>query len=274
MLLTNGGVELEILPQCSGGITKFQVHGIDIFRPCDSKNPHPLALSNFPLVPFSGRIANGHFIAGGSNIILPATLDVDPQHAIHGHGWQNPWRIVDQSEGSVHLRYDHTADAWPWPYRSEQIFTITPSGYVHELSVQNLGMTPMPAGLGLHPYFPRTGAVIETNFSGKWALGPDRIPQQLNPIVDEIDWFGGELIDHGFERDDTGAILLRWPTHLLTMTPHADLQHTVIYVPIGEDYFCVEPVSHVANAINEGGMRWLSPDETWTTSTQFSVSLT
>jgi aldose 1-epimerase len=273
MLLTNGGIELEILPQLAGGVIKFRAQGIDIFRPWDGEHHSPLALSNFALVPFSGRIANGHFVANGENINLPATVNVDPQNAIHGHGWQMPWQVVDQSEGSLHLRYEHSADSWPWPYRSEQIFTVTPSGYIHELSVQNLGSTPMPAGLGLHPYFPRQGASIETKFSGKWHVGPDQIPDRLETISGDVDWFGGPLIDHGFERDDNGPILLRWPTHLLTITPQDDLPHTVIYVPSGEDYFCVEPVSHVANAINTGGMRWLSPSEAWTTSADFSVSL-
>ncbi len=272
MLLKRDGIELEIAPLRGGGIVKFQVNAVDIFRPWDRENLSPLALSNFPLVPFSGRIENGRFQIGGREINLPITADVDPQHAIHGHGWQVPWHIMAKGTESLHLRYEHTADAWPWAYRSDQVFTLTPSGYTHEISIENLGATPMPAGLGLHPYFPRKGAGVETKFTGKWKLGPDRIPQELEPITGNVDWFGGPQIDHGFERDGGGAILLSWPTHLLTITPNDDLPHTVIYVPSCEDYFCVEPVSHTANAINHGGMRWLSPNEKWTTCVDFSVS--
>ena len=48
---------------------------------------------------------------------------------------------------------------------------------------------------------------------------------------------------------------------------HADLLgQTVVYVPQVGDYFCVEPVSHMTDALNRleenAGMRRLEPGET------------
>jgi aldose 1-epimerase len=277
MLIANGNTELEILPERGGGIARFCVDGVDIFRPLTGADTSPLALSNFPLVPFSGRIASGSFGAGDIAVTLPATTWVDPLHAIHGDGWLAAWDVAENTDTEIRLHYDHTANAWPWTYRSEQHFQLTATGYRHGISVQNLSDSAMPAGLGLHPYFPRAGASIDTVFSARWAVGPDRLATHLEPIAADHVWFGDTLIDHGFDRSNAGAISVSWPSHVLTITPNADLPHTVIYIPPGEDFFCVEPVSHVANAINmpdcSHNMRWLAPQEKWETSVEFAVEM-
>ena len=271
MKLTLNNITLEILPERGGGIARFAFDELEIFRPLVANDTSPLGLSCFALVPFSGRIAHGAFLADEQFITLPINFSDEPLHAIHGHGWQAAWHITAHDASRATMRFDHDADEWPWAYRAEQRIHLHESGYSHELSVQNLGDTPMPTGLGLHPYFPRAGASIDTSFSARWAIGKTRLPTRLEPVVGEIDWFGGALIDTCFERQ-SAAIGLSWPTYMLSITPNADLNHTVIYIPPGEDYFCVEPVSHVANAINHGGMRWLAPRETWTTAVNFSVT--
>ncbi len=277
MRIGNGHIELEILPERGGGIAQFCVNGTDIFRPLAGAGSSPLVLSNFPLVPFSGRIASGEFAAGNVAVVLPATPSVDPEHAIHGDGWMAAWDVIEHNVAEIRLRYDHPAGAWPWEYRSEQHFQLTATGYRHSISVQNLSDTPMPAGLGLHPYFPRTDASIDTRFTTRWAVGANRLATHTEPVAPTHIWFDDTLIDHGFDRSDTGAISISWPSHILTMTPNADLPHTVIYIPPGEDFFCVEPVSHLANAINmprcPHPMRWLATQEKWETSVEFAVEM-
>lgn len=271
MKLLRDHIILELLPERGGGIARFAFDELEIFRPLVANDASPLGLSCFPLVPFSGRIARGIFCAGEQVLGLPINFKDEPLHAIHGHGWQAPWQITAHEASSATMRFDYDAGDWPWAYRAEQGIHLHESGYRHELSVQNLGDAPMPTGLGLHPYFPRAGASIATRFSARWAIDEARLPSQLEPIVGEIDWFGGSLIDAGFERQ-SGPIKLSWPTHTLSITPNADLNHTVIYIPPGENFFCIEPVSHVANAVNHGGMRWLAPREVWNTSVDFSVT--
>jgi aldose 1-epimerase len=277
MLITHGDIELEILPERGGGVARFTAFGFDIFRPAVVGDPSPLALSNFALVPFSGRIASGAFMAGGRQVRLPVTAAVDPDHAIHGHGWTAAWQVAAHDRASIVMRYDHPGGDWPWRYRSEQQLTLTDSGYRHGISVQNLGDSAMPAGLGLHPYFPRPDAVIETVFDDRWALDDNRLPSVLETAGADYDWFGGTLTDHGFGRKAGGAISIAWPRYRVAIIPAADLPHTVIYIPPGENFFCIEPVSHVANAVNMTGaqpaMRWLAPGETWQTSAEFAVTI-
>jgi aldose 1-epimerase len=272
MSLSLGIVALDVLPDRGGGIARFKVAGIDIFRPLLDEDECPTALGSFPLLPFSGRIEGGQFEAHDETICLQPNFTDEPIHAIHGHGWQAQWQIADQAEHALSLRYDHAADDWPWPYVAHQNYRLTAEGYRHTLSIQNLGDTAMPAGLGLHPYFPRAGAVIKTQFAACWSTDEKNLPFQRIPISGDVDWFGGGTIDTVFEAAN-GALEILWPTHRLILTPDTDLDRCVIYAPINEVYFCIEPVSHVPNAINHSGMRWLVPGESWSAGVDFRVVL-
>jgi len=266
-------VVLDLLPLHGGGVARFAVAGIDIFRPFAGEFDRPTSLASFPLLPFSGRIDRGCFEAHGQKICLPPNFDDEPLHALHGHGWQAPWSVITQTENILDLRYHHSAGDWPWCYLAGQSFRLGEAGYRHHLSIQNLGETAMPTGLGLHPYFPRRAASIETRFAARWLLDPDHLPTERLKLRENVNWWAGPVIDTGFDGFD-GKIVLSWPTHRLTMDLDAALNHVVIYVPNDPSYFCVEPVSHVANAINHDGMRWLEPGEAWSVAVDFSVALT
>src|SRR5437867_6886737 len=115
----------------------------------------------FPLVPYSNRIRDGRFLFRGRAVALP--LNPPPErHSIHGHGWQAAWRALETSASAALLEYRHPADAWPWAYRATQRFTLTPAGLGVELTLANESDSPMPAGLGWHPYFPRTPRTTST----------------------------------------------------------------------------------------------------------------
>ena len=87
----------------------------------------------------------------------------DHPHAIHGVGWQRVWTVaaVGSTRATLTLRHDavgEQARSWPFAFAAEQRFTLTPDALLVELAVRNLHPSPAPAGLGLHPYFPRDGA--------------------------------------------------------------------------------------------------------------------
>ena len=69
----------------------------------------------------------------------------------------------------------------------------------------------------------------------------------------------------------TARAELHWPELDLTLVIEAGpiFRHLVIYVPPGQDFFCIEPVSHVNDGFNmlergvEGtGVRVLAPGQT------------
>ena len=277
--LDRGDVELIVVPRRGGGIAAFRWRGIDIFRP-DTGGGFPQDLACFPLVPFSNRIALGQFMADGKRVRLAPNLPgAVPPHAIHGFGWQSKWDVADQAEDRVALTHVYEAEAWPWSYRADQFFELDDMGFSCRMSLRNNGLTMMPGGLGLHPYFPRAGAVLDLPVTGRWDSDDSCLPIRWSPLAAQPYWLGGAPIDHVFT-GRTAPITIDWPGRRLTINPADGLGFTVVYAPDGADYFCVEPVSHMTDAVNRSepadvtGLRWLAPGETWQTSVRFAVEAT
>ncbi|GAA0486561.1 aldose 1-epimerase [Parasphingorhabdus litoris] len=270
--LRNNEISLIVNPLRGGGILKFDWRGEAIFWPARDDDCDPLGLANFVLVPFSNRIANGQFSFDGTSVNIPPNHPpASSIHAIHGHGWTEAWEVIAQSNDMLHLRYQHIADSWPWDYVAEQQIALTADGYIHGVSLTNASQSNMPAGLGLHPYFPRAGARLHTVFGGVWDVTEDGLPTDWFVCTGSYDLSADHPVDTVFTGRKS-ALEFEWPSHRLTMTPNADLPETHIYAPEGEDYFCVEPVSHMTDAINRGGLKILAPGESWSTQVAFSVT--
>ncbi|EWY40170.1 hypothetical protein N825_36185 [Skermanella stibiiresistens SB22] len=292
LVLRRGPLECALSPQCGGSIIRLLLHRGDLpplhlLRPAQ---PHaidrcqPADLSCHPLVPFSNRIAGGHFTFHGLAVDLPPNAPFIPD-VIHGHGWQTPWTVVDRNDQTASLAFDHGADAWPYPYRATQRFEITDDSLTITMGMTNTGDVPMPAGLGLHPFFPKPhGTRLTAQLESVW-LGDDaRIPTELVPLPLAWDF------PHGITLDDVvidnnftgwnGHARIDWPGMGvgLTVTATVPFRHAVVYAPHNQDYFCFEPVSHMTNAVNRvatgetgTGFAELAPGETFGGSISFTV---
>ncbi len=270
--LHNNDIALIIDPQRGGGILRFDWRDQPIFHPARMNEEGPLALANFVMVPFSNRIANGQFSFNGQSVTLvPNYPAASAQHPIHGHGWTGQWQIVAKSEDTLHLRYEHPGGRWPWLYVCDQIMTLTPDGYLHRVSITNTGEITMPAGLGFHPYFPRSKAKLHTSFDGFWQTSGDGLPTRWISKVGPYCLSDDDPVDTVFTGRKS-PLLIDWPQHQLIIEPDFDLPETHIFAPAGEDYFCIEPVSHITDAINRGGLRTVEAGETWSTQVQFCVT--
>lgn len=268
--LTSGDWRLELLPARGGAIARLDWQGEPLLRPVCG--PGILDTASFPLVPFSNRIAHGRFTADGAERRLPPNLPgAGHPHAIHGFGWQSPWQVVEADDRSAMLVHDWPGGDWPWPYRAEQRFVLGNAVLEITLSLTNLGETAMPAGLGFHPYFPRNDQTHYLGLHrGEWQVTADCLPLDLVEMPGARDWWAGKPV--ALRQVDTayvgraGALEITWPDRdlALRMEPSDNLPVTVVYTPLGEDYVCIEPVSHATDAINRGGMQMLAPGETMT----------
>jgi aldose 1-epimerase len=266
MRLSNDDIELIIQPETGGSVSAFRWQGKPVFRDAPQDNQDVLRSSNYPLVPYSNRIASARF---GDFRTVPNCPQIEPLHLIHGTGFLAKWDVI----GEAHLQHVYDGPDWPGPFTSHQYFELCDDGYCHHIAITNDGDQPIPAGLGIHPHFPRAQAHLEISLSGKWLNGQSRIPQKWEPLDQMPEWLGGELIDEVFT-GRKGEIRIDWPTHRLTIMPDDDLSHTVIYCPPDRDFFCVEPVTHMIDAANRSGedaMRLLAPGEKWSVKTRFSV---
>jgi aldose 1-epimerase len=120
-------------------------------------------------------------------------------------------------------------------------------------------------GLGWHPFFVRRArSRLHLELTHRWEAGADRIPVRrvaqsgLDADVAVLDF------DNCFD-GWRGPARIRDERLSLRMT--SSLDHVVIYTPRDVDRFCVEPVSHVNNALGSDdpialGMRSLASGET------------
>ncbi len=286
IVLRSGRLSVTVAPARGGGITGFSAGVEPVFasRPADAS---PLGLACFPLLPFSNRIANGRFHTDDRAVMLARNHPGDSSHphSLHGLAWQLPWTVVAATQTSCHLRIDVAAGDWPWAWRGEQWLTLDPQGLTHGIRLTNRDRRLMPAGIGLHPWLPRTACTMFRSLhSGEWQTGKDGLPISLATCPQPLDWWHGKPV--ATRPVDTvytgrsGSITIDWPDRRLTlvMTPSETLGFTVVYVPAGADHFCVEPVSHMTDAVNRGepaaftGLRWLATNEALGGTVRYDIS--
>lgn len=275
--LEGGGYRLSIDPLRGGSIARFDWQGAPLMRP--ACGPSVLGTACFPLVPFSNRIAHGRFAAEGREVRLtPNMPGSDHPHPLHGFGWLAEWHVIEQDGASATIEHVWPGGEWPWRYQARQHFQLGEDGLLVTLDVTNLDEEPMPAGLGLHPYFPRTPeARYHGLHRGEWRNDADCLPVSLDGRDAAIDWWDGRPV--GDRWVDTvyagreGVLQIDWPERglELTITPSDGLPHTVVYAPKGGDFFCIEPVSHATDAFNRGELGLLAPGDTRRVSIQFSA---
>lgn len=279
VLLTDGRGECEVAPAQGGCLVAFRWRRedgvIDWLRPAPASGGFaPNASACFPLVPYSNRIRDGHFrFAGHSRRLKPNFAP--SRHTIHGHGWRVAWDVTDQRRDRVSLVYAHDGSDWAAPYRTEQHFRLEDGALTAEIAVTNEGAAAMPAGLGLHPYFPRTPACrLTAGVSGMWATDSEVMPTDLVTPAAGADPSAGlqpaaAALDNCFTGFD-GRVTIDWPERGASLTLECDpaLAFLVVYTPAEADYFCAEPVSHCTDAVNlaaagrgDTGLRVLEPGE-------------
>jgi len=272
--LANGDLRLELLPELGAAIATLRYRGRDVLRPTPALASDPFETAAFALVPFANRIAGGSFRSGAREVRIERNAP-GQAHPLHGHAWRKPWRIESAAGARVTLSFEHPADSWPWRYAASQTLTLRPDGLELTLSVRNRDATPMPAGLGWHPYFHKgAGARLEAHVEGVWLTDAECLPVQLAPGTRFGQWDRGEalarlqFIDHCHTGwSGTARIVLPAERLCVALTASAPLRWLHIYNPPDKDFFCVEPVSHMPNALNRPepptvtGQKILEPGE-------------
>lgn len=260
LVLNAGDLSCWVAPAMGGSLLRFDYrigkNRTPLMRPAPDPVLSPLDSACFPLIPFSNRIADGQFVFAGQPVSLPANIAGIP-HPLHGHGWLRAWTVLEQGPDRVVLTYRHDPDAWPWPYRALLTYTLKPDSLTGRLELHNTGTAPFPAGIGFHPYFPKSGdATLKAGISSVWHNDAAMLPRRLEPVPPEWDFRESRslalvTLDNGFPGWD-GHAELRWPQAglCLRLQASASLRHLVIYAPTDQDFVCIEPVSHMTDAVN------------------------
>jgi aldose 1-epimerase len=294
LTLRAGALTLDIGPACGGSIFRLQqttpVGLLEWLRPASDDTIarcNPMGVASFPLVPYSNRIREGRFPLGDVTAQLP--LNWPPErHALHGDGWQHPWTVGSVSDTEAELLFDWAEPAHVLRYTARQHFELLDAELQVEISVTNRGDGPMPAGIGMHPWFPLTPqARLTADLPSVWLVDHEYMPVERAPTPPRLDFsrglaFAGTNVANSFSGWD-GHAVIEWPEQRMRLTLLAEepLRHLVLYAPDGGDFFCVEPVSNSVDAFNLGaqgvldvGYIVLQPNETLSGRVRFLLETT
>ncbi len=274
--LQHAGQRLGLVPTLGGGVAAWQLEGestplgvpFDVWRPWDGHNLDHYALASFAMLPWSNRISGGGFEHDG--VFHPMALNrVGEPYPIHGDGWLQAWTLSQPSEDTMVMTLSSRCFAGnPYDYEATQTFRLVPGGLDQTVSVTHKGATPMPYGLGLHPWFPRHPQTrLQADVQGVWLSGADPLPTthtsafppswDLRQCMD----VNGTLIDNAYT-GWRGDATITWPEHQLQLRmavpevqhrASADPGYCLLYRPPVGPAFCFEPVTHPIDAFHQPG---------------------
>ncbi|HEY5347217.1 MAG TPA: aldose 1-epimerase [Rhizomicrobium sp.] len=272
--LEAGEMHLEVLPEVGGALANLTWNARAIVRHTPSGVTNPFDTGSFPLVPFTNRIALGKFRFGGRDVLLGPNRRGDI-HPLHGQGYRAPWTVAEMSKSRAILRFSHPVGEWPWSYDAEEIYSLENSRLRIDLSVRNTSDTPMPAGIGFHPYFPRPAdTIFQMDFDGVWLVDETLIPTRQLPVPGLTDWRKPIRVSDGAPTDHChygwrSPAFITYPSDGLKLTLSASdiFRWFQLYIPEGQNFFCAEPASHMPDPFNQPvledtGMKVLAPGET------------
>ncbi len=275
LILRAGPSSLVLAPDTGGAILGWSHGARPVLRralPDAILLGHVRGLAGFPLVPFCNRIACGRFHWDGQDYDLDRNFGDHP-HTIHGVGWQAAWRVdaVTANSATISLLHDARGEQgrhWPFSFAAEQHIDLAEDALQVTLRMTNRHPDAVPAGLGLHPYFLRsTYRTMQFDAEGVWHNGANSLPIQHTAVPAAWDHSAGRTIgsvalDHCFT-GWRGPVRLAGPAFGLELETSEIFRHLQVYTPPGQDFFCVEPTSHMPDAINHPGqpMHVLRPGE-------------
>ena len=257
--LQNKNIKLDLLPEIGGRIRSLSYDDFYVLRPIPLQDLNSIKLfkgGSFPLVPFSNRIKNAKF--NFNELEYNLNQNAFP-HAIHGHGYLSEWSIVERSNASAKIIYRHQPDklGWPWSYEITQSIHLINFSCIIELKLTNNSNSIMPFGFGIHPFFNFNDEIRLKFFASReWDGQPEDFPTKTKAIENNFNIRNGRALWKNektvcYENFD-GKVKIIWPYKKKKITMKVDkiFNHLIVHVPKGEEYFCIEPVSHPTDGFN------------------------
>lgn len=264
--LRDGQAELVVAPECGARLCAFRVGGEDVLRPASEEtlaSGFPYGFSAFPLLPIPGRSsAKASPTAGRS--IRSHGMSRPKLSATHGEGWIRPWQTLHRSETEIRLRFDYTPAAsrlFPFAWRGDITYALAGGRSTARLSLTNRDHRPMPAGMGLHPYFPKSpGTVLRFDATGLWpADAPEAVGLGAGPLEPGSDFRAGQdvgpiVLDRCYEGWDGRATLTAPDGATTVIEAEPVFGKLQIYDAWDYPYLCVEPVSNANDGFNRAAL--------------------
>ncbi len=282
--LENEFWQVGILPETGASTAYGRVRvgedWIDLMRPTAPEDyGNSSKAANFIMLPWCNRIRDGVLRFNGQTYQM--RTEKDDGTARHGDVRKRVWQVESQSYRHVYLTItsaDYADMNYPFKFSARAEYALEGRDFVWRLTLKNEDTRPMPGGFGFHPYFvrpeaePKVMVPCEQQFNLVNYLaegGPVLLTNRLNfqqPRAlgnDEInDVLTGRVVD--------APAFMQFPSANVGLLMRADpiYRHLLLYAPVGQPFFALEPMTNVndgfnllARGIDESGVFTLQPGE-------------
>ncbi|HEX2766695.1 MAG TPA: hypothetical protein VHR55_08695 [Candidatus Limnocylindria bacterium] len=253
VVLSSDALEAVLLPGLGCRLHRLRAFGQDLLRTPATPADHaadPFNRGGYVLAPWTNRASARPMTVAGRTVHLRPNFPDGT--AIHGQVSLRPWKRVGDAAWAV----EGGGEGWPWPYRVTLDAAVDGARLDLRYRLENRSDAPMPAGLGIHPWFagpesvalsaarvvPRNDerGVAPVAASGEWSLAAGRRP-----------WLG---LDATWLDVDPPRATLRWSSGIrleleALRRPSGPLQFAVAS-PHTPDAVAVEPVTHAPWALD------------------------
>jgi aldose 1-epimerase len=268
LTLASGRSSIVVAPEYGAALASWMIGDTAMLRrapPQATLDGDPHAMGCFPLLPYGNRIGHRrcHWL---------------------GVGWQRAWSVEQVTPRSAELRLQHRPDqSWPFAFSARVAYRLSDTALTITIALTNRHDTPAPAGIGIHPFLPTScDPALRFNATGAWENGADALPFRQGPP--DADWLHTEprpvrdsRLDNCFTGWDGTADILAGPASLRIEASKV-FRQVQVFTPSWADFFCVEPVSHLPDAINrpdlpaEQAMHVLQPNASLAGTVRFTAT--
>lgn len=263
---SNGTIEVVVLPEVGARIHRLRAFGHDLLRTPADPAEHardPFYWGAYVMAPWCNRIEAGEVRVGTSRIAVPSNFP--DGSAIHGLVYARPWER--RADGGLGVRCD--GDGWPWAYEVGLAVEVVDQAVRIDLALANTSDEPMPAGIGIHPWFLRpllvairADAVHPSNTDTRPEPEPVHGPFDLRDVGEMADGLDATWTDLA-----EPPVELRWPELCIraTMRVTSPTRFVVAASLGGIDAIAVEPETHAPQGLRRllngepGGLAMLEP---------------
>lgn len=268
VVIADGPLEVVVLPEAGARLHRLRAFGHDVLLTPDDPATHlsdPFFWGAYVLAPWCNRIEARSTAVGSRQVDLASNFPDGT--AIHGQVYARPW--ARQPDGAFVV--SGGGDGWPWTYEVGMLVEVRGETLRIDLRLTNTSPDPMPAGLGIHPWFRRPLHVAihaDEFYADNLATAPRPEPVEgpfdlrtIGVMADDLDGTWTALGDPPVE--------FRWNDLGLraTMRTTPAVPYIVAASPGRIDAIAVEPETHAPQALRRllggepGGLVMLPPGE-------------
>lgn len=249
LILRSEALEVVLLPELGGRIHRIRAFGHDLLRTPSDAAAHaadPLFWGAYPMAPWCNRAPSGRRELAGRALDLAANFA--DGSAIHGLVYAERWDT--DGDGRLALRRGGAGDPWPWPFEVSLAATVDPCTLRLDYRLTNRSDAPMPAGIGLHPWFRRplelrlpAARVYATNLGSAGHPEPVAARFDLRALAPPVSG-----LDATWTGLDAPRVDLAWPrvgvTAALEVETSAAATLVAVASPAAIDAVAIEPQTH------------------------------